>query len=112
MSTVSTHILDTTVGAPAVGIAVRLEGMADGHWNEVAQGVTNQDGRIADWMEGESLAAGTYRISFDTGSYFKAVGLRAFYPVVEIVFSIHAAGEHYHVPLLLNPFGYSTYRGS
>ena len=112
MSTVSTHVLDTTVGSPAVGVAVRLEGIHEGVWVELARSETNADGRVSGWMEGQPLEGGTYRISFDTGAYFASVGLRAFYPSVEITFSIHAQGEHYHVPLLLNPFGYSTYRGS
>jgi 5-hydroxyisourate hydrolase len=112
MSTVSTHVLDTTVGAPAAGVPVTLEGQADEGWVELASAVTNEDGRISDWLEGRTLGGGDYRITFHTRVYFEAVGLRAFYPTVQITFHVHAEGEHYHVPLLLSPFGYSTYRGS
>lgn len=106
-SPITTHVLDTALGRPAAGIAIALSRI-DG--SEIARGVTNDDGRIADLVSG-SLAAGTYRMTFATGPYFEATGRPVFYPEVSVVFTI-AAGEHYHIPLLLSPFGYSTYRGS
>ncbi|MBK7864917.1 MAG: hydroxyisourate hydrolase [Archangiaceae bacterium] len=110
---ISTHILDTTRGKPAAGVTVSLElrSAADGSWRRVAEGVTNEDGRVKPLLE-TLAAAGTYRIRFEVESYFKALGTEAFYPVVTIDFVVKAASEHYHVPLLLNPFGFSTYRGS
>ena len=102
MATVSTHVLDTSRGRPAAGIAVRLEhaGVL------VGEGVTDDDGRIA--RLGEGLEPGDYLVRFDTGGY---LGPDAFYPEVAVAFRI-GPDEHYHVPVLLNPFGYSTYRGS
>jgi 5-hydroxyisourate hydrolase len=114
MSTISTHVLDTARGRPAEGLPIRLsirEG--DDSWRELASGTTNDDGRVRDFLpEGTSLAPAVYRMHFDTGAYFGAQGTRGFYPYADIVFEIHAPDEHYHVPLLLSPFGYSTYRGS
>lgn len=108
MSTVTTHVLDTALGQPAAGVAVRLE-RADGA--EVASGVTDPGGRVGD-LGPDGLAPGTYRITFDTGAYFGRDGRRAFYPEVTVTFLIEAGGGHYHVPLTLSPFAYSTYRGS
>jgi 5-hydroxyisourate hydrolase len=109
-SPITTHVLDTSLGRPAAGIEVRLARAEDGA--EVGRGVTDADGRAGDLMAPGSLAAGTYRIRFETGAYFAAQERASFYPWVEITFEVRAPGEHYHVPLLLNPFGYSTYRGS
>ena len=109
---ISTHILDTTRGRPATGITVALEHHAtDGSWRRVSEGVTNEDGRVKPLLE-SIPGVGTYRIRFEVASYFKALGLETFYPVVAIDFTVKSVQEHYHVPLLLNPFGYSTYRGS
>ncbi|WP_280270032.1 hydroxyisourate hydrolase [Nocardia wallacei] len=106
MSTLSTHVLDAVRGAPASGIAVTLFG-TDG--TELAAAHTDDDGRIAGL--GGDLAPGTYRLRFGTGDYFAALRVATFYPEVTIAFSV--GGErHYHVPLLLSPFSYSTYRGS
>jgi 5-hydroxyisourate hydrolase len=102
MATLSTHVLDTSRGRPAAGIAVRLEGAGA----VVGEGVTDEDGRIA--QLGASLDPGDYVVRFDTGPY---LGEGAFYPEVVVTFRV-TADEHFHVPLLLNPFGYSTYRGS
>ncbi|HYJ67825.1 MAG TPA: hydroxyisourate hydrolase [Nocardioidaceae bacterium] len=108
MSTVTTHVLDSARGRPASGVGVRLES-ADGA--EIAAGRTDADGRIAD-LGPSDLAAGAYRLVFNTGGYFAATGRPVFYPEVVIVFAIGDPFEHYHVPLLLAPFAYSTYRGS
>ena len=112
MSPITTHVLDTSLGRPAVGIAAVLEWRArDGAWSVVGQGVTDADGRIRDLLSGP-LETGTFRLTFETGAYFRAQGKTGFYPTVPIVFQIVDAGQHHHVPLLLSPFGYSTYRGS
>lgn len=118
MSTISTHVLDTAKGTPAEGLPIVLEcrdpGAKDGDgWTEIGGGVTNDDGRVTDLLTaGQTLETGVYRMSFDTGRYFADHDTTGFYPVVRIVFEIAAADEHYHVPLLLSPYGYSTYRGS
>jgi 5-hydroxyisourate hydrolase len=105
----STHVLDATRGRPAVGIAVRLEAQVDREWQVAAEGQTDTDGRIGALGDpGE----GVHRLRFDTGAYFAAAGVDAFYPEVSITFTVLDAAAHHHVPLLLSPFAYSTYRGS
>ena len=112
MSQLTTHILDTSKGKPAGNVSVTLFYETDNDWNMLAKGITNQDGRIPGFIPNEKLLEyGNYKLLFETNPYFKSQGISSFYPFVEIVFSIHSS-EHYHVPLLLNPFGYSTYRGS
>jgi len=115
MATLSTHILDTTRGRPAEGVEVSLETQDGPSWRSIGGGTTNADGRIqAIVQEGEAFDPGVYRITFSTGAYFAARDTEAFYPSVSILFEVPESGrdEHFHVPLLLNPFGYSTYRGS
>ena len=114
MSPITTHILDTSAGRPAANVAVRLEfGDGDGGWQPVAAGTTDGDGRISDLLPpGTAFAAGLYRLTFEVGSYFQDSGVKSFYRQVPIVFAIEDPAQHYHVPLLLSPFGYSTYRGS
>lgn len=107
MTTISTHVLDTTLGRPAVGIAITL---GDVTGAQLGAGVTDGDGRIG--QLGPDLAPGDYVLTFATGDYFASLGTDAFYPQVSITFTVVAGVEHYHVPLLLNPFGFSTYRGS
>ncbi|GAA4382931.1 hydroxyisourate hydrolase [Hymenobacter koreensis] len=112
MSQITTHILDTTKGKPAAGVTIALFAEQEEAWQELARGTTNQDGRIPDLLpKGQLLPLGTYKMKFFTQAYFEQQGVPNFYPFVEIVFNLNAA-EHYHIPLLLNPFGYSTYRGS
>lgn len=113
MSQITTHVLDTAVGKPAVGIPVMLEARTGpDHWERVAQGETNTDGRIPGFVPTDHiLQPGTYRITFETGPYFQRMGVQGFYPWVQVVFELRDT-SHHHVPLLLNPFGYSTYRGS
>lgn len=111
-SPITTHVLDTGIGRPAAGVRVTLERLRDDTATELAQGVTDADGRITDLLEPGALEAGTYRLTFFVGDYLAASGRAGFYPHVPVVFTIEATDEHYHVPLLLNPFGYSTYRGS
>ncbi len=108
MASLSTHVLDTATGRPAVGLHVTLES-ADG--TVAASGVTNADGRVGDLAP--ELPPGDHRIRFDTGAWFAGQGLTAFYPEVVVAFTVgDEPDEHFHVPLLLSPFGYSTYRGS
>lgn len=112
-SPITTHILDTTLGQPARGVPITLEYEQPNGFVAMASGVTNDDGRIADLLPAEhTLAPGRYRMTFDTQAYYQSVGQKGFYPVVSIVFALEGPGEHYHIPLLLSPFGYSTYRGS
>lgn len=113
MSSLSTHVLDVSSGRPAAELPVTLQARRGDGWREVARALTNAEGRIQGFLPpGSALEAGVYRLSFDTAAYFQAQGTRGFYPVVEITFEMAGEGEHYHVPLLLSPFGFSTYRGS
>ena len=112
MSQVTTHILDTTKGKPAAGITIILYRGENDEWTELKRGKTNEDGRINDLLEKDYLLQkGIYKLRFETKDYFDKIQIPTFYPFVEIVFDIES-GEHYHVPLLLSPFGYTTYRGS
>lgn len=111
MSSISTHVLDLVRGGPAVGVKIRLERHGDGGWTEIARGVTDADGRVKDLVPRGSDAVGVYRITFETGPWLRERG-GGFYPEVPVVFEIPVIGQHYHVPLLLGPYGYSTYRGS
>ncbi len=109
MSAITTHVLDTARGRPAAGVPVRLErgGLVLG------QGRTDDDGRLRTLLPADApLEPGVYRLAFDTGAYFRAQGTDSFYPHVAIDFHVRDGGQHHHVPLLLSPFGYSTYRGS
>jgi 5-hydroxyisourate hydrolase len=111
MSQITTHVLDTARGAPAAGVPVRLENVSGTAAQEIGLGSTDADGRAAD-LGPERLPAGTYRLVFDTGGYFARQGTAGFFPEVAVTFTIEGEGQHYHVPLLLSPFGYATYRGS
>ena len=113
MSAITTHVLDTSLGKPAAGVAVKLEMQGAGGWQTIASATTNAEGRAEELLpRGATLTAGTYRLWFDTAEYFRARGVESFYPHVEIVFTVQDAAQHYHVPLLLAPYSYSTYRGS
>ena len=112
-SPITTHVLDTTRGRPAETVAITLERKGPGgSWTEIGRGATDADGRLRDLMPEGTLVTGTYRITFDTGGYHARLGTLGFYPEASIVFLVEDAAAHYHVPLLLNPFGYATYRGS
>ena len=111
MTGITSHVLDTSLGKPGAGISITLERDDPSGWIHVGQELTNDDGRVGDLTKG-AIEAGSYRISFEVADYFKSQGTAAFYPVVRIEFSVLEPDQHYHVPLLLNPFGYSTYRGS
>ncbi len=114
MSTISTHILDTSRGTPASGVHVDLALQnSDDSWTQLAEAWTDDDGRVKPFFLVEThLSAGTYRLVFDMEAYFSAQEIDFFYPQVTVVFKIGDDPQHYHVPLLVSPFGYSTYRGS
>jgi 5-hydroxyisourate hydrolase len=113
MSRISTHVLDTALGSPAKDLGVELAVLGTaGTWLSLQRGSTNADGRIPDVLAGAPLEARTYRLSFDTQAYLQAAHGSAFFPRVEIVFAVASPEQHHHIPLLLSPFGYSTYRGS
>jgi 5-hydroxyisourate hydrolase len=108
---ISTHILDTTRGRPASGVRVTLEQRGAEGFRTIGEGTTDADGRVKA-LQTESPEPGTYRITFHVAPYFEGLGVQAFYPEVSITFLVAAGGQHFHVPLLLNPFGFTTYRGS
>ncbi len=114
MSPITTHVLDTANGRPAAGLRVTLAHIsASGDTRAVGGGTTDTDGRLRElWPKGVDFEAGIYRLRFETGAYFAGIGVTAFHPAVEVVFTVRDLTQHYHVPVLLSPFGYTTYRGS
>jgi 5-hydroxyisourate hydrolase len=111
MTTLSTHVLDLHTGRPVDGLEVRLSHHVDGNWVDLGKARTDADGRAKDFAA-RSLGPGQHRLVFDTGGYFAARGVDCFYPRVEIMFTVGDNDRHLHVPLLVAPFGYTTYRGS
>lgn len=110
---ISTHVLDAAHGRPASGVAVRLEQRTDdGTYAEIGRATTDADGRVRTWTPEGAWLPGTYRLVFDTGAYFAERGENTFYPEVAVTFAVTAPEEPHHVPLLLSPYAYSTYRGS
>lgn len=113
MTQITSHILDTSLGKPAQGVAITLLHQDGDNWNSLGTATTNNDGRVSDFMgSSKALPAGIYKLRFSLSDYYQKLSTDSFYPYAEIVFKIAGDGQHYHVPLLLNPFGYSTYRGS
>lgn len=111
--TISTHVLDTSIGRPAPAVDVRVAVQRDGAWAEIARTATDHDGRVTRLLPlSADLSPGAYRLTFDIGAYFRARGVESFYSSVTVEFVIRDSESHYHVPLLVSPFGYSTYRGS
>ncbi len=110
-SPITTHVLDISAGKPAAGIKAVLEVQNGLHWKEIGRGTTNDDGRIA-YLLNTQITTGVYRLTFATAEYFRTLKTESFYPQISIEFEVKSSGTHYHVPLLLSPFGYSTYRGS
>ncbi len=112
MSAITTHVLDTAGGRPARGVPVRLEAIdSEGNVSTLAEAVTNDDGRVPELGPAE-IEAGTFRLTFDTASYFEATSQPTFFPEVALTFRVEDPSQHYHVPVLLSPFALSTYRGS
>ena len=111
-SPITTHILDTHLGKPAQHVPIQLRHLQEDGFVEIASGSTDDDGRIADLLPPGTIAPGVYQMIFDTKAYHMALGIEGFYPEVVVTFEIKASDEHYHIPLLLSPFAYSTYRGS
>jgi 5-hydroxyisourate hydrolase len=111
-SPVTTHVLDTARGKPAAGVTLFLEQETSSGFVRVGNGVTDADGRLRTLLKPGSLTEGVYRITFEVGDYFRQLGVEAFWRDVSIEFVVRDAGSHFHVPLLVSPYGYSTYRGS
>jgi 5-hydroxyisourate hydrolase len=113
MSPITTHVLDISRGRPAADVAVVLESRGpDGAWREIGWGTTDADGRITDLLPDKTpLSLGIYRLRFATEGYFHGQGVQTFYPEVHVIVQVNEPAEHYHIPLLLSSFGYSTYRG-
>jgi 5-hydroxyisourate hydrolase len=112
MSQLTTHVLDTSLGQPAAGVSVTLSLRDPAGVRELARAITDQDGRVRAFAPELPLTLGTYQLVFETAAYFRAAGRATFFERVTLEFQLADAGQHYHVPLLLTPFGYSTYRGS
>jgi 5-hydroxyisourate hydrolase len=109
---ITTHVLDIARGSAAVDVAVVLEVRRAGEWVRVGAAHTDARGRVATLMETAAAEAGRYRLTFDTGAYHRRHGVAAFFPEVQVVFDVADASQHFHVPLVISPFGYSTYRGT
>jgi 5-hydroxyisourate hydrolase len=114
---ITTHVLDTAAGKPAVGLSVVLYVNKGSEWVRVAAGRTDQQGRLTELTDGVETLPGVYRLTFDTGTYHRETGTHQrevlpFFPEVQVTFKMREAGEHIHVPLLISPFGYTTYRGT
>jgi 5-hydroxyisourate hydrolase len=110
---ITTHVLDTSTGQPAAGVTVLLEMRLASEWSPIGRGTTDEHGRLSRLIEGPTMTPGTYCLTFDTGTYHRNQGITTpFFAEVKVTFNVRDVAEHYHVPLLLSPFGYSTYRGS
>jgi 5-hydroxyisourate hydrolase len=110
---ITTHVLDISQGGPAVDVAVILEIRQANDWTPVGRGSTDAKGRVTTLTEGRPIAPGTYRLTFDLGAYHRGQGMAVpFFPEAKVTFTIRDTGEHYHVPLVISPYGYSTYRGA
>jgi 5-hydroxyisourate hydrolase len=112
MSAITTHVLDTSRGCPAAGIQVELHLKSGGSWKSVGKGSTDANGRCNNLMGEGPAEAGTYRLVFHADAYYQALHTETFYSEIPIIFEVREPAAHYHVPLLISPFGYSTYRGS
>ena len=113
MSTITTHVLDTSSGRPATGVQVTLARLEAGGATAIGSARTDADGRVREFAGGGgALDAGEYRLTFETGAYYEAAGVSSFHPRIAVDFTVEGDAQHYHVPLLLSPYGYSTYRGS
>lgn len=110
---ITTHVLDIAQGRPAVGVAIVLEARQANEWTPIGRGLSDAKGRLSTLTDGMTLAAGAYRLTFDLGAYHRGQGIEhPFFPEAQVAFHVHDASQHYHVPLVISPFGYSTYRGT
>jgi 5-hydroxyisourate hydrolase len=112
MSGISTHVLDTSRGRPAVGFQVGLQIKSGDTWKTLGTGLTDANGRCTELLSGSQLEAGTYRLLFNAAEYYRELHIETFYSEISVIFEVAHPETHYHVPLLISPFGYSTYRGS
>ena len=112
MSAITTHVLDTSRGRPAGAVHVELHRKSGENWKTLGAGLTDANGRCDGLMGKSQLEAGTYRLLFNVGAYYRELDIESFYSEISIAFEVSHLGTHYHVPLLISPFGYSTYRGS
>ena len=112
MSAITTHVLDTALGRPAARVPITLARLEDGQWKELGAGETDDNGRLQSLLPNGPLVLGTYLLVFDTAAYFTAQKIEGFYATVSVEFTVKDAAAHFHVPLLLSPYGYTTYRGS
>jgi 5-hydroxyisourate hydrolase len=112
MAKITTHVLDTARGKPAAGVAIVLEKKEGAGFSKVGSGATDDDGRLKTLSDPDGVPAGTYRITFDVGGYYAKLGTESFYPEASVTFVVKDPAQHFHVPLLLAPYGFSTYRGS
>lgn len=109
---ITTHVLDTAEGQPAAGMAVVLEIHRAADWVRLSSGRTDARGRLVAMTENADAGPGLYRFTFDTGGYHRERNLKPFFPEVQVMFTVQESGEHLHVPLLLSPCGYTTYKGA
>lgn len=110
---ITTHVLDIAQGGPAADMTVILEIRQSNDWSPVGRGTTDANGRVTTLTEGRALAPGTYRLTFDLGAYHRAHGMSVpFFPEARVTFNVRDTTEHYHVPIVISPYGYSTYRGA
>jgi 5-hydroxyisourate hydrolase len=112
MSAITTHVLDTSRGRPAADLEIELHRKSGEDWKSIGAGVTDENGRCGSLLGQTPLAEGTYRLTFHAGAYFNALHVDTFYSDIPVIFEVRDARAHYHVPLLIGPFGYTTYRGS
>lgn len=112
MSAITTHVLDTSRGRPAADVRVELHLKSGENWKAIGEGRTDANGRCQNLAAASRFETGTYRLLFHAGAYYRALNIETFYSDIPVIFEVRDADAHYHVPLLLNPFGYSTYRGS
>ncbi|CAL8120890.1 unnamed protein product [Orchesella dallaii] len=108
----TSHVLDTAIGRPAVGVPVTLSKYENGQWLNISNKLTNSDGRVGNMISSEEFSSSRYKLTFETLSYYERRGEKTFYPYIEVTFEIESPEEHYHVPILLSAYGFSTYRGS
>ncbi|ROQ28582.1 hydroxyisourate hydrolase [Gallaecimonas pentaromativorans] len=109
----SVHVLNTQTGLPSAGVNIVLEKQTDQGWQVLSRATTNQQGRVpALYPKGQTMAPGTYKVIFETGDWFKAHHQPSFFPQIPVIFAVDGSLEHYHIPLLLSAYGYSTYRGN